>query len=157
MTELEREGWHQVITALPEGLTTVAYRSESGAWFVPDPQFNEASLVGAKITPLYTGPETVEMVDSATRRLRAAAGGLSDVLLHWRDRSQGYMNAPPFRNNPFGSAGHAFERAAGLARDLAEGKLDAIELDRLAHFGEPGECTAYDYESRRSQSAKAES
>jgi hypothetical protein len=87
------------------------------------------------------------------RALRAAANGLSEVLLHWRDRSAGYMNAPefppgsPFRQSVYGTPA-AFERVAGLARDLAVGRLDAGELDRLAHFKEDGPCTAYDYADR---------
>lgn len=59
----ERDGWHQVITAFPSALTTVAYRYESGGWWIPDPDFNEASLVGARIEPLYTRAEVDEMLD----------------------------------------------------------------------------------------------
>lgn len=57
MSESIRDGWYQVITVFPESLTTVAYRYESGGWWIPDPMFNEASLVGAHLTPLYTVEE----------------------------------------------------------------------------------------------------
>ena len=60
----ERDGWHQVITAFPKSLTTVAYRYESGGWCIPDPAFNEASLVGARISPLYTQAEVEEIVSA---------------------------------------------------------------------------------------------
>lgn len=60
MTDAIREGWHQVITVFPEARTLAAYRYESGGWWVPDPKFNEASLVGATITPLYTQAETAD-------------------------------------------------------------------------------------------------
>ena len=62
----ERDGWHQVITAIPRSLTTVAYRNDSGGWWIPDPSFNEASLVGARITPLYTQAEVDEMLDRSS-------------------------------------------------------------------------------------------
>lgn len=60
--EIVRDGWHQVITVFPAQLTTVAYRYESGGWWIPDPEFNEASLVGANISPLYTQAEVDELL-----------------------------------------------------------------------------------------------
>lgn len=63
-----RDGWHQVITAFPESLTTVAYRYESGGWWIPDPAFNEASLVGARISALYTQAEVDELVEKAASK-----------------------------------------------------------------------------------------
>ena len=95
--------------------------------------------------------EAADLIDTLRREVefqRSGAVGLNDVLLHWRDRSSGYMNAPEFKRDPFRSPGSAFERAAGLVRDLADGKLDAARLDQLAHFGEDGDCTAYDFEKR---------
>jgi hypothetical protein len=73
-----RDGWYSVITAIPAALSTVAYRYESGGWFIPDPSFNEASLVGARITPLYSQGEVDELVAAveraaAVKALREAA------------------------------------------------------------------------------------
>jgi len=82
-------------------------------------------------------------------RLRAAADGLNDVFLHWRDRAAGYMAAPPFKSHSMVRGPMAYERAAGLVRDLRDGKLDAAEIERLKHFGEDGPCTAYDYRDTR--------
>ena len=67
MAEAIRDGWHQVITVFPAALTTVAYRYESGGWWVPDPRFNEASLVGADVTPLYTQAEVDELIERASK------------------------------------------------------------------------------------------
>lgn len=64
---VDRDGWHQVITAIPAQETTVAYRYESGEWWIPDPNYNEASLVGARISPLYTEAEVEEAVARAVR------------------------------------------------------------------------------------------
>lgn len=48
----DEDGWFKVITVFPPSLSTVAYRYESGSWFLPDPDFNEASLVGAHLERL---------------------------------------------------------------------------------------------------------
>ena len=57
-----RGGWHQVVTAFPRAETTVAFRYESGEWWIPDQRYNEASLVGARIMPLYLESEVDEMI-----------------------------------------------------------------------------------------------
>lgn len=64
----ERDGWYQVITAIPAQETTVAYRYESGEWWIPDPNYNEASLVGAQVSPLYSEAEVEEAVERAVRK-----------------------------------------------------------------------------------------
>lgn len=69
-----RDGWHQVITVFPKSLSTVAYRYESGGWWLPDLDFNEASLVGAKITPLYTQAEVDEI-----RQTQSASSEISGI------------------------------------------------------------------------------
>ena len=61
----ERTGWHEVITAFPKAETTVAYRYESGEWWIPDARYNEASLVGARVSPLCTKGELDEAVERA--------------------------------------------------------------------------------------------
>ena len=59
---VDAAGWYQVITAFPDALTTVAYLHESGDWWLPDPGFNEASVVGARISRLYTEEEVAERI-----------------------------------------------------------------------------------------------
>lgn len=71
----DREGWHQIITAFPDAETTIAYRSESGQWWFPDPAFNEASPVGAAVTPLYTQAEVDELIERAGRKSHDSTTG----------------------------------------------------------------------------------
>jgi hypothetical protein len=71
---MTRDGWHQVVTAFPKAETTVVYRYETGEWCIPDPHYNEASLVGARIEPLYTQGE----VDALIERDRQSASGRAE-------------------------------------------------------------------------------
>jgi hypothetical protein len=106
MTDIDlnavREGWHQVITAFPSALTTVAYHYENGGWFIPDPDFNEASLVGARITPLYLAAEVARLTEE-------------------RDEQETEMEVLRLEKSAMVATGLKHKRAAIAAREERDG------------------------------------